>query len=91
METKKEISEEIKEGAKELGVDPKKLGVKIVPESAAAWVDIRKGAEKDIENAQRGIILNQAIIREATKMEKLELKKAEELTKRKKGTPTYTG
>ena len=65
--------------AKERKFDDIDLGLKVGTKEEAAWNNILKGAELEIEQFQRAIIVNKAIIRTAIKMMRIEEKKKQRI------------
>ena len=50
----------------------KDLGIKIGSKEEAAWKDIKEGAEAEMKQFKRGIILNEEIIKKAEEKMKIE-------------------
>ena len=69
--------------AKERKFDDIDLGLKVGTKEEAAWNNILKAAELEIEQFQRAIIVNKAIIRTAKKMMREEKKKQRLILKTK--------
>jgi len=69
--------------AKERKFNDIDLGLKVGTKEEAAWNNILKGAELEIEQFQRAIIVNKAIIRTAKKMMREEKKKQRLILKTK--------
>jgi len=65
--------------AKERKFDDIDLGLKVGTKEEAAWNNILKGAELEIEQFQRAIIVNKTIIRTAKKMMRIQEKKKQRL------------
>ena len=51
------------------------LGIKIGSKEEAAWKDIKEGAEAELNQFKRGIILNETIIKKCEEMMKIENEK----------------